>query len=59
MHFLFVGGTIARKGIDILLDAYTSQFTADDDVCLVIKDFGTDSFYKGQTCEERGTPATP
>jgi len=49
--FLFVGGTIPRKGIDILLTAYTSEFTPSDDVCLVIKDFGTNSFYKGQGCQ--------
>ena len=52
-RFLFVGGTISRKGIDILPDAYTSTFTADDDVCLVIKDFGGDSVYSGQTSRER------
>lgn len=46
--FLFVGGTIGRKGIDVLLDAYTRAFTAKDDVSLVIKDFGTRSFYAGQ-----------
>jgi GT2 family glycosyltransferase/Flp pilus assembly protein TadD len=51
--FLFVGGTILRKGIDILLDAYTQSFTAADDVCLVIKDMGGDSFYKGMNCKER------
>ncbi|MHB1630442.1 MAG: glycosyltransferase, partial [Bacilli bacterium] len=50
--FLFVGGTIWRKGIDILLTAYIKSFTKDDDVCLVIKDFGSNSFYKGQTSEE-------
>jgi glycosyltransferase involved in cell wall biosynthesis len=47
---LFVGGTIYRKGIDILLDAYTQTFTKKDDVCLVIKDMGGDSFYKGKNC---------
>ncbi len=47
--FLFVGGTIHRKGADILLNAYASEFTAEDDVCLVVKDFGTGSFYRGQT----------
>jgi len=47
--FLFVGGTIYRKGPDILLEAYRNAFTARDDVCLVIKDMGGDSFYKGQT----------
>lgn len=47
--FLFVGGTILRKGIDVLLQAYTTEFNSDDDVCLVIKDFGTKSFYRGST----------
>jgi tetratricopeptide (TPR) repeat protein len=46
--FLFVGGTIARKGIDVLLEAYSRAFAASDDVSLVIKDFGTDTFYAGQ-----------
>ncbi|MBX2989653.1 MAG: glycosyltransferase [Bacteroidetes bacterium] len=48
-RFLFVGGTIYRKGIDILLETYTQTFRSTDDVCLVIKDMGGDSFYKGQT----------
>ena len=39
-HFLFVGGTIFRKGIDTLLQAYLDEFSAKDDVCLVIKDWG-------------------
>ncbi|MDP3148609.1 MAG: glycosyltransferase [Ignavibacteria bacterium] len=51
--FLFVGGTIYRKGIDVLINAYTSCFTNNDDVCLVIKDFGGDSFYKNQTIKDR------
>ncbi|HEY64311.1 MAG TPA: glycosyltransferase [Caldilineae bacterium] len=50
--FLFVGGTIPRKGIDILLDVYMKAFTAEDDVCLVIKDMGGSSFYKGQTAQD-------
>lgn len=50
-RFLFVGGTIARKGIDTLLEAYLSEFSAEEDVCLVIKDFGSNSFYKGITFE--------
>ncbi|NOZ28643.1 MAG: glycosyltransferase [Chloroflexi bacterium] len=62
--FLFVGGTISRKGIDILLDAYMNAFTAEDDVCLVIKDMGGSSFYKGQTAQDliakcRATPNAP
>ena len=44
--FLFVGGTIWRKGIDVLLKAYTAVFGANDDVCLVIKDLGSQSFYR-------------
>jgi glycosyltransferase involved in cell wall biosynthesis len=50
--FLFVGGTIPRKGPDILLKAFSQSFTANDDVCLVIKDFGGKSFYDGQTLGE-------
>jgi len=49
--FLFVGGTIRRKGFDVLLAAYARAFTAADDVCLVVKDMGTGSFYRGQTAE--------
>jgi glycosyltransferase involved in cell wall biosynthesis len=37
--FLFVGGTLERKGFDLLLRAYAQEFTADDDVTLVVKDF--------------------
>ena len=50
--FLFVGGTIHRKGPDVLLEAYLKSFSAQDDVCLVIKDFGGKSFYAGQTMEQ-------
>lgn len=50
--FLFVGGTIFRKGIDILLKVYHQTFSASDDVCLVIKGMGDDTFYKGQTAGE-------
>ncbi|MGC9196056.1 MAG: glycosyltransferase [Syntrophobacteraceae bacterium] len=46
--FLFVGGTIWRKGIDLLLAAYCDIFRRSHDVCLVIKDMGQDSFYRGQ-----------
>ncbi|WP_084664443.1 glycosyltransferase [Thermanaeromonas toyohensis] len=46
--FLFAGGTIPRKGPDVLLKAYLSAFSDKDDVCLVIKDFGTNSFYRNQ-----------
>jgi glycosyltransferase involved in cell wall biosynthesis len=49
VKLLFVGGTIRRKGVDVLLAAYTRAFSAADDVCLVIKDLGSRTFYKGQT----------
>lgn len=49
--FLFVGGTIGRKGPDVLLAAYGEAFSAADDVALVIKDFGGQSVYAGQTFE--------
>jgi glycosyltransferase involved in cell wall biosynthesis/predicted Zn-dependent protease len=52
-RFLFVGGTIGRKGPDLMLQAYLKNFTAADDVCLVIKDFGGQSVYAGQTFESQ------
>ncbi len=62
--FLFVGGSIRRKGIDLLLDAYARTFTRTDDVCLVIKDMGIGTFYQGMTAERRiaelrATPGAP
>lgn len=62
--FLFVGGTIYRKGIDILLNAYREAFSANDDVCLVLKGVGEDTFYKGQTAGDlirqiQSDPAAP
>jgi glycosyltransferase involved in cell wall biosynthesis len=51
--FLFVGGTIWRKGIDILLDAYLSAFTPADDVALIVKSFGNTSFYANQNESQR------
>ncbi len=50
--FLFVGGTIWRKGFDLLLEAYRTTFGRDDDVTLIIKDMGTDSFYQGQGAQQ-------
>jgi glycosyltransferase involved in cell wall biosynthesis len=51
--FLFVGGSIWRKGMDLLLDAWTESFGPGDDVQLVVKDFGTGSHYRGQTAGDR------
>lgn len=49
--FLFLGGTIHRKAPDILLKSYLKAFNAADDVCLVVKDFGSKGLYAGQTNE--------
>ena len=49
---LFVGGTLtAKAGIDLLLEAFRSAFSRADNVCLVIKDMGNQTFYRGQTAE--------
>ena len=60
-RFLFVGGTIQRKGADLLVQAYLKAFRRSDDVCLVIKDFGGGSVYAGQTQTEaiRAAQADP
>ncbi len=53
VRFLFVGRTIFRKGIDVLLTAYSRAFRPSDGVGLVIKDMGSQTFYRGQTAEAR------
>lgn len=40
--FINAGGANERKGTDILLKAYTEEFSSEDDVSLVIKAFGYD-----------------
>lgn len=47
-RLLFVGGALHRKGIDLLLDAYRAAFQADDDVSLIVKDFGAATFYQAE-----------
>lgn len=37
--FLHVSSGFPRKGVDVLLEAFFSEFTASDDVCLIIKTF--------------------
>jgi glycosyltransferase involved in cell wall biosynthesis len=37
--FLHISSCFPRKGVDVLLDAYTTAFTAQDDVVLIIKTF--------------------
>lgn len=51
--FLYVGGTLHRKGIDILLEAYLKGFSVYDNVCLIVKDMGTQTIYKGDNERER------
>ncbi|WP_027004927.1 glycosyltransferase [Conexibacter woesei] len=46
-RFLFVGGAIGRKGIDVLLGAWQAAFTRADDVTLIVKDFGAEGVYRG------------
>ena len=64
-RFLFVGGTISRKGIEELVTAYCRAFTAADDVCLVIKGSGSASYYRGTSIGDelarlrRDNPAAP
>jgi glycosyltransferase involved in cell wall biosynthesis len=45
--FLFVGGAVLRKGIDTLIKAYQSSFSAQDDVALVIKGNSQNLHYRG------------
>ena len=44
-RFLYLGGVLPRKGVDVLLAAYRRAFRRADDVALVLKLFGTRSFY--------------
>lgn len=43
--FLYLGGVLPRKGVDVLLAAYRRAFRRDDDVTLILKLLGTRSFY--------------
>jgi glycosyltransferase involved in cell wall biosynthesis len=47
--FLAVGGIIPRKGMDILVETYLRTFSAEDDVCLVIKGLSTRWAYHGNS----------
>ena len=52
-RFLFVGGLIWRKGVDLLLDAYARAFTRADDVTLVVKSYGRGGPYSSEPGRER------
>ncbi|CCQ93993.1 hypothetical protein CULT_160059 [[Clostridium] ultunense Esp] len=52
-RFLYVGGTIARKGFDLLLKAYLAEFKKEEPVSLIVKDHGVDTHYQGITMEQR------
>jgi len=47
--FLFVGGAVRRKGIDILIKAYQAVFSSSDNVALVIKGDSQNLFYKDRS----------
>lgn len=64
--FLYVGGSIQRKGIDLLMKAYKTAFgtQSPDDVLLIVKDFGTQDIYSHQNYRKQLTewaqdPASP
>jgi len=48
-RFLFVGGTTARKGFDLLAAAWRLAFTPDEPVRLVVKRQGASTFYANQS----------
>ncbi|MBN1307043.1 MAG: glycosyltransferase [Chitinispirillaceae bacterium] len=50
-RFLFNGGVTTRKGADVLINAYLSEFRSDEPVCLVIKD--SDMYVKGISAKVR------
>ncbi|MDA8295484.1 MAG: glycosyltransferase [Actinomycetota bacterium] len=51
-RFLYVGGCIERKGVDVLLETYLTTFSRNDDVCLVIKPYGSNTIYRGLNLED-------
>jgi glycosyltransferase involved in cell wall biosynthesis len=48
--FLFVGGAIRRKGIDLLLDAYKSAFDPGEPVTLILLISGSSAAYQHNSC---------
>ncbi|MCK4177611.1 glycosyltransferase [Aciditerrimonas ferrireducens] len=52
VRFLYVGGTIQRKGFDLVLQAYCAAFSRKDDVVLVAKPFLSNAQYAGMNLDE-------
>jgi len=51
--FLFVGGVIRRKGIDLLLRAYRDAFDPGDDVTLLVTALGSQAAYQHNSLHEQ------
>lgn len=51
--FLFIGGLLPRKGIDVLLKAYGAAFTAADDVSLIIHSVYGDGYGAQTIAQEK------
>lgn len=51
-RFLYVGGTIDRKGFDIALTAYLNTFTRAHDVAFVVKPFLSGAQYRGMNSDD-------
>lgn len=49
--FTYVGGFIHRKGANLAIAAYAQAFSADDNVCLIIKSSGSSTFYSNEKNE--------
>ncbi|KAK9820019.1 hypothetical protein WJX72_005207 [[Myrmecia] bisecta] len=58
-RILFNGGMLPRKGIDVLLTAYSKEFTPDDDVVLVIHSVYGDEFKVHQIFAMQKDPRAP
>lgn len=60
-RFLHVSSCFPRKGVDAMLVAYGKAFSADDDVCLVIKTFANphNEVHRWLADARRGNPRYP
>lgn len=58
-RFLFNGGLLPRKGVDVLLSAYTSAFKADDNVTLIIHSVYGDDYQLNDILKLQKMPNMP